>query len=112
VCNFMGLLFILTSSLFFLWVLRDILFWLWLWQHNDYRADRFFADIKKKKPRITCFLPLLILLKLLLFFLFTYTVFNDNVLNYYHYLITGLYILQTLYIGKEIYKNRLKKPRL
>jgi UDP-N-acetylmuramoyl-tripeptide--D-alanyl-D-alanine ligase len=108
----MGLLFILTSSLFFLWVLRDILFWLWLWQHNDYRADRFFADIQKKKPRITGFSPLLILIKILLFLLFMYTIFNDSVLNYYHYLITGLYILQTVFIGKEIYKNRLKKPRL
>jgi UDP-N-acetylmuramoyl-tripeptide--D-alanyl-D-alanine ligase len=108
----MGLLFILTSSLFFLWVLRDILFWLWLWQHNDYRADRFFADIKKKKPHITGFSPLLIFLKIILFFAFAYTIFNDNSLSYYHFIITGLYVFQTIFIGKEIYKNRLKKPRL
>jgi UDP-N-acetylmuramoyl-tripeptide--D-alanyl-D-alanine ligase len=108
----MGVLFILTSSLFFLWVLRDILFWLWLWQHNDYRADRFFADIKKKKPRIAGFSPLLIFTKIFLFLAFTYTIFNDGAVNYYHVVITGLYIFQAFFIGKEIYKNRLKKPRL
>jgi UDP-N-acetylmuramoyl-tripeptide--D-alanyl-D-alanine ligase len=108
----MGLLFILTSSLFFLWVLRDILFWLWLWQHNDYRADRFFADIRKKKPRITGFSPLLILVKIILLLLFILVIFNDYLLNYYHFAIAALYVYQTFFIGKEIYKNKLKKPRL
>lgn len=108
----MGLLFILTSSLFFLWVLRDILFWLWLWQHNDYRADRFFADIKKKKPRITGFSPLLIVLKVALLLSFVYVIFYDNLLPYYHFVVAGLYVFQAFFIGKEIYKNRLKKPRL
>lgn len=108
----MEILYIITSSLFFLWIVRDILFWLWLWQHNEYRSDRFFADIRKRKPRIAGYYPLLIFAKILLLFLYGAVVFYDSYLLYYHLLISTLFFFQAFLIGKEIYKNRLKKPRL
>lgn len=108
----MGLLFILTSSLFFLWAIRDILFWLWLWQHNEYRSDRFFADLRKKKPRITGFSPLLSLTTFTLLILYGVFILYDTYLLLYHAGVTGFFVWKTFLIGKEIYKNRLKKPRL
>ncbi len=108
----MGLLFILTSSLFFLWAIRDILFWLWLWQHNEYRADRFLADLRKRKPRITGFSPVLGVMTVMLLLSYGIFIFYDSYLLYYHITVAAFFALKMLFIGKEIYNNRLKKPRL
>jgi UDP-N-acetylmuramoyl-tripeptide--D-alanyl-D-alanine ligase len=108
----MGLFFILTSSLFFLWAIRDILFWLWLWQHNEYRGDRFFADLRKKKPRIAGLSPVLNLVTFLFLLSYGIFIFYDTYLFVYHIAVTALYLWKTYFIGREIYKNRLKKPRI
>jgi UDP-N-acetylmuramoyl-tripeptide--D-alanyl-D-alanine ligase len=108
----MDVVFVLTSSLFFLWILRDIFFWLALWQENEYRYDRFFASLKKiiKKPKFSSLA--LFIGKWLIFFSYGFVIFNDDLQTPYHYLIIFLYLLQGFLLLQEIYLNNLKKPFL
>lgn len=108
----MNILFIFTSSLFFLWIVRELFFWLSIWQTNEYRPDRFFLFIKRKKSKSFLVFSFLLVIKLLFFFGFALVIFDDRLLPQYQYGIVFLYLLQSFLIGREIYLNRLKKPRL
>lgn len=106
----MDVLFVFTSSLFLLWIIREIFFWLALWQQNGYRQDRLFAYLKSRKLR---FLPLFFgFVKWLLFFSFAFVILYDRYLVQYHYVIIGLYIFQSFLLLREVYRNSLKKPDL
>jgi hypothetical protein len=108
----MNVLFILTSSLFFLWIIRDIFFWLTVWQQNEYRPDRFFASLKRKKLKSQIIFSPVFIPRLIIFGLFIFVVLNDDYLTYYQYIVAGLYFVQAFILGYEIYRNSLKKPRL
>ncbi len=108
----MNVLFILTSSLFFLWIIRDIFFWLTVWQQNEYRPDRFFASLKRKKLKSQIIFSPVFIPRFVLFFLFILVMLNDDYLTIYQYIIAGLYLVQAFILGYEIYANTLKKPIL
>jgi UDP-N-acetylmuramoyl-tripeptide--D-alanyl-D-alanine ligase len=108
----MDVLFIFISSLFFLWVIRELFYWLTIWQENEYRTDRFFAALKKKPRRHSYFSTLFQIGKWLVFFSFGFIVFNDDLLPPYQYAIIVLYLLQAFFLLKEIYFNHLKKPEI
>ncbi|HSA84367.1 MAG TPA: Mur ligase family protein [Patescibacteria group bacterium] len=108
----MDILFIITSSLFFLWLLRQLFFWLWVWQQNDYRQDRFFASFKKNFRKYHLFSVLFPIGKWALFFAYGYVIFHDDFLLVYHSLIIGLYAILTFFLLREIYLNHLKKPHI
>src|SRR5579859_7073657 len=108
----MNLLFIFTSSLFFLWVAREIFTWVALWQHNDYRPDRFFISLNGKKQKRRVIFLTYIFVKWTLFFVYGYIIFSDHYLVSYQYSVFILFLIQSLFVGKEIYTNTLKKPRL
>lgn len=108
----MNVLFIFTSSLFFLWVLRELFFWLTAWQKNEYRQDRFFATVKIKVKKFKPLHTLFYIGKWLLFFAYFFVIFDDDLLLPYQYLIVGFYLFQSIFLLKEIYRNTLKKPFL
>jgi len=108
----MNILFIFTSSLFFLWVIREVFFWLTLWQQNDYRRDRFFVVLKARIRRPKLLSLVFIIGKLFLFFFYIVVIFNDSYLSVYEYAIIIFYLLQSFVLGQEIYRNSLKKPAL
>lgn len=106
----MNVLFIITSSLFLLWVIREIFFWLVFWQQNGYRVDRMVVSLISRKWR---FAPVFFhVTKWLIFFLYIAVIFYDQFLPAYQDLIVGLYLFQFFFLGKEVYRNRLKKPDL
>lgn len=108
----MNLLFVLTSSLFFLWIVREIFFWSKVWQDNEYRLDRFWEYLRRKKLKIFFSNPLFLFFKLLLFVSFVFVLINDDLLLDYQYCILFLYFIQAGIVIREIYRNALKKPRL
>lgn len=108
----MNVVFVFISSLFFLWVIREVFFWITIWQTNGYRPDRFFTFLKKKHHKIISLLSLVHIAKWILFFSFALVIFNDDWLNPYQYCVIFLYLVQAFIIGKEIYANHLKKPLL
>lgn len=108
----MNVLFIFTSSLFFLWVIREIFYWLTIWQENDYRQDRFFDVLKRKSRRYRSPAYLFQLVKWLIFFYYGFVIFKDNLLSIYQYSVFILYLFQSFFLLQEIYQNHLKKPQL
>ena len=108
----MNVLFIFTSSLFFLWVLRELFYWIAVWQNNDYRLDLLFTSFKKKSRKRKLILTTFFVFKLLLVFSYIFVLLNDDLLITYEYLIIGFYFLQSLFILREIYINHLRKPQI
>ncbi len=108
----MDVLFIFISSLFFLWVIRELFYWLAFWQENEYRTDRFFAALKRKSRRHSPFSTLFHVGKWLIFFAYGFVVFNDDLLAPYQYTVIALYLLQSFFLLREIYFNHLKKPQI
>jgi len=108
----MNVVFIFTSSLFLLWVIRDLFYWLSVWQENDYRQDRFFAFLKKRSKKNNFFSTTFSAAKLLIFFAYGFVIFNDDLLVLYQYVIISLYLLQSFFLLQELYVNHFKKPAI
>lgn len=106
----MDVLFIFTSSLFFLWVIRDLFFWLSVWQQNDYRQNRFFAAIRKRPRKQPLPTTIFFFIKWFIFFAYGLVILNDSSLDIYQYVIFGLYLVQSFFLLQEIYLNHLRKP--
>lgn len=105
-------LYILTSSIFFLWIIRNIFYWVGVWQKNDYSITSFIINLKNEFSKRNIYKHLLLLYKLLLVALFFYIISADNLLLYYQQLISFAYFMEFFVVLKEIYKNEFKKPVL
>lgn len=108
----MDSLYILSSSAFFLWIIRNIFYWVWVWQENDYNTTSFISNITGEILKRKIYEHILLLSKLALLALFFYVVSADNFLPYYQQLISLAYFLQFFIVLKELYKNEFKKPAL
>ena len=108
----MNIFYIFSSSLFFLWIIREIFFWLYVWQHNEYRFDRFKAYFRSRRLKRKFIFSRLFLFKIILFFSYGVFILFDQFVGYYQYAVFGVFIFQTFILGKEIFFNTLKKPRL
>src|SRR6266403_1941186 len=108
----MNVFFIFTSSLFFLWIIRDLFYWLSLWQENEYRQDRFFATLSKRSKKNKFFSTAFLVAKWAVFFSYGFVIFNDDLLIPYQYLIISLYFLQSFFLLREISLNHLRKPSI
>ncbi len=106
----MNVLLLITYSLFFLWVIRNIFFWVSLWQLKEYRFDRLWIHLTETtQGRDLLFSPLS-LLKWLLFFFYAFAVFNDTLISYFQFVVLGVYIIQAILVLRELYLNIIKKP--
>lgn len=108
----MDILFIVTSSLFLLWIIRQLFFWLAVWQQNEYRQDRFFASFRRRSRKHKLLSTLFPIGKWLVFFAYGFVIFNDKYLLTYEYSIVALYLLLAFFLLQEIYFNKLKKPKI
>jgi len=106
----MNIFYIVTSGLFFLWIIRNILFWVSLWQTKEYRLDRVLAHLAEThQGRSTLFSPLN-LLKIAAIISYLYVVVNDAMLPLYALLIMGLYLFEFFSLGNALITHRLKRP--
>lgn len=108
----MDSLYILTSSVFFIWIIRNIFYRVWVWQKNDYNITSFIFNLKNEIIKRKIYEHLLLVYKLILLALFFYVVSADYFLFYYQQLISLAYFIQFFIILKELYKNEFKKPVL
>lgn len=105
-------LYFLAYICFFLWIIRNVLFWVSLWQDREYRLDRLSAHIKETyKGRKLLFSPLNGV-KILLILAFGLVVFNDAFLLPYQVIISILYVIQGILVLKEILNHQVKRPTM
>lgn len=90
----MDSLYILTSSVFFFWIIRNIFYWVCIWQENDYNISSFVANLKGVIAKKKIHEHLLLTYKLILLALFLYVIINDQFLSKYQYLISSAYFMQ------------------
>ncbi|MCL5010533.1 MAG: UDP-N-acetylmuramoyl-tripeptide--D-alanyl-D-alanine ligase [Patescibacteria group bacterium] len=105
----MNIIFILTSIAFFIWVVRNSLFWVYLWQIKEYRFDRLFAHFKETnvgRETVLSFMSIAKWILLLAYFVFI----NNDSLYVYRLLVFFLFLLEAGVALKELFSHRLRRP--
>lgn len=108
----MNLLLILTSFLFFIWVIRNILFWVYLWQLKEYRLDRLIVHLKETaQGRFIIASPLLVLTWIAIFS-YTFVISDHNLLLLYQLFTTLVFSFKAISVTREFNKQAIKRPIL
>jgi UDP-N-acetylmuramoyl-tripeptide--D-alanyl-D-alanine ligase len=101
-------MYILLNTLWFIWIIKYVLFWLYLWQLKEYHIGRFvdhFRTIKGKKL-IFGFEPTLKLLLLLCLFLF------PELFGIFFYAIILIYFYESILTLRGILNKSIKFPKI
>lgn len=106
----MNVLYVATSILFFLWLIRSVITQVALWQLKEYRFDRILIHIRETgQGRQLLFSPLSIG-KSLLILGYVFVVFEDTFLFPYYVLIFSVYLLLSVFVLRENFLNLSKQP--
>ena len=99
-------MFILLSTLWFVWEIKCVLFWLYLWQLKDYHVGRFFDHFRTHKGRKLIF-SFTLISKLVLFILF---LFWGGLFIYLFSILLLLYLGELVLFLRSIFNKSIKKP--
>jgi UDP-N-acetylmuramoyl-tripeptide--D-alanyl-D-alanine ligase len=100
----------ITSTLFFIWIIRNTFFWVALWQLKEYRFDRVFVHFTETRQGRNLLLSPFLLLKILYIILYGYVVLYSDLLNYYHIGIFAIFLTEVFIVYREIARRMLKRP--
>ncbi len=95
---------------FILWVLRNVLFWVGLWQDKEYRLDRLVVHLTETVQGRHVFTSWGNRLKWLFFLGYIFVAFYDTYATWYELLLGLFFILQALFIIKDGWYHRIKRP--
>lgn len=105
-------LYFITSFFFFVWVVRNILYWLWLWQIKEYRFDRLVIHIKETRQGKKLLYGVSNIIKLFVFFLYFIFIFNDQSSSIYQFLVFSVFLMSFLNVVEELIYKKIKLPIL
>ncbi len=108
----MNILYSITSILFFIWIIRNILFWVSLWQIKEYRLDRVLIHLRETGQGRRLFFSPLSILKWIAFLFYILIVFNGRYIFISQIFVTAIFTIQALFVLKEIYDHSYKRPVL
>lgn len=108
----MEILYFFTSLFFFIWIIKNTLYWIYLWQLKEYRFDRIKVHILETDYGRNLFKSFEGGIKIFLFAAYFIVVFYENLINYYFILIFLLYLYSFLKVLSEINKKKIRLPRL
>lgn len=106
----MDIVYFATSFAFFFWTVRNVFYWTALWQQKEYRLDRMLIHFRETGAGFASFFEPLSLSKILLIVGYGYIVFHEDYLPLYQFLITIVFFIQAVSIGKQLVIGTLKKP--
>lgn len=107
----MHILYIIASAAFFLWIIRNTLFWVSLWQLKEYRLDRLLAHLRETSQGRSLILSSFSLLKWVGIFVYVYFLLNNYSVVYYQLFVTYIFIFEALLVIREIFARRIKRPQ-
>jgi UDP-N-acetylmuramoyl-tripeptide--D-alanyl-D-alanine ligase len=99
-------MFILLNTLWFIWMLKYVLFWLYLWQLKDYHFGRFIDHFRTHKGKKLLFNYAQIA-KLVLFILF---LIAGNLFSYLFLILFFVYFVQAILFLRDILRKGVKMP--
>lgn len=108
----MNVLLVVATCSFFLWVFRSLLFWIWLLQSHDYQFSRVTTYLGKTMRGRQVWLSSFLAVKLATIIAFIPTIFDESLIASYHFLVTGILLIEAGIIFKEITTGNLKVPKL
>lgn len=109
----MDILFLLTSTLFYIWIIRNILFWLHLWQIKEGRLDRLVIHLRETIQGRQILFGWGNILKLLAFFLYFAIIFsNTQLLSLYHYMVFFIFLMEGRKVVLELTRRTIKVPTM
>lgn len=106
----MTLLFFIASISFFIWIIRNIFFWTSLWQLKEYRLDRVFVHLRETAQGNNLLFSLFLIVKWLGIFFFGFVAFNEALLFPYQVMVSLIFLIEAVLVGKEAYEGFFKKP--
>ncbi len=106
----MNVLFLLASVAFFLWVIRNILYWVYLWQLKEYRLDRVRIHLTETYQGKSLLFSYISFLKWSTILSFFFVVFYSYLQNIFALLVTGIFLFQAFLVVKEGLSRTLKRP--
>ncbi len=104
----MDILLLITSSCFFIWLCRNILFWLYQLQKNDYKISKIF--VKRKRFFTNKYFLAVLFLQILAIVTYILSIFWESFIQYFHSYILFMYVFQILLLLREIALGRIKLP--
>jgi len=103
-------LYYLTSGLFGIWTLRNILFWLHLWQIKEYRLDRLIIHLRETIQGRNLLFGMGNFLKLGIFIILAYYVFSSESAFIFDVIVFLLYLFSSITVCIELFYRKLKIP--
>lgn len=106
----MSLLFVLATASFFIWMVRNTLFWVYLWQLKEYRLDRMMAHLLETQQGGSLFFSFRSLLKLVVLLSYAAVIYKKEFLLPYQLFTTFVLVLEAYFALKEVRLETLKRP--
>ncbi len=106
----MNILFLFTSIFFFLWTIRNILFWVYLWQLKEYRFDRMKIHLFETNQGRTLLFSYTSLFQWITLLGCTLLIFKYSLLLFFQFLIFFILAFHSFLVLKEVYARLIKRP--
>lgn len=104
------MLFLITSLLFFIWIIKNIFFWVSLWQIKEYRFDRFILHFKETLQGRSLFFSPLIFLKWIGIIGYILVILNRNLVFSYDVFVLSIFALQAIISLREVFERGVRRP--
>ena len=105
------ILFLTTSLLFFIWVIRNILFWMNLWQIKEYRFDRLRIHLKETEQGRELLLGKLNVVKNVVLFVYLIIIWSYSFSIFYSLIVFIIYFVSFINILLEVKGKKLKTAK-
>lgn len=106
----MNILYYITGILFFIWIIRNVLFWVFLWQLKEYRLDRVLIHLRETgQGKKLLFSPLSII-KFLAIIAYIFVVFKNEFLFASQIFILLIFAVQIFFVLKDVYNRQIRRP--
>ena len=102
--------YILTTVLFFLSLVRNAIFWTFLWQNKEYRIDRMFVHFRETNQGRSIFIGIESILKNALIIFFFFSIFNQDLYRVFPLLVLAVFLLSGINLIWEIKNKKMRYP--
>lgn len=97
--------------LFFIWIIRNVLFWTWLWQLKEYRLDRMLTHLKETVAGKELLYSPRSLVKLTALVLYAAVIIFYSLLPAFSILVFAIYGYEVWCVFKEVKNHSLHRPK-
>ena len=104
------MLFAITLLLFFIWIIKNILFWVSLWQIKEYRFDRLMLHFRETLQGKSLFFSPLLLLKWVGIIGYIPVILNRSLTFSYDVFVLSIFALQILITLSEVFERGVRRP--